>query len=314
MSILALKGLSNTIRKSIVKQTTCFSQSRYSYATLRQKTAVVTENNDHIRLLFDDDNAWKHQTCTKTTESIGFFENPHFSSIYGIDFATQQAIQRAQILVERICSAPQNGAEEMRKIVKNLDRLSDTLCSVIDLAEFIRNAHPDQAIMEAANKSYSDLCSYMNLLNTDQRIHQVLSLVLADKSIVDTFTPDEHAAAIVFLRDFEKSGIHLPNKKRAEFVNLSDKIIHLGREFIQMNPRSIRHVKVPATDLSGVHPNVIMAMKRKDGYAYIPTDATESQIVLKYAHNEHIRRKVYEGMNSATPQSIDVLEQLMRTR
>jgi intermediate peptidase len=138
--------------------------------------------------------------------------------------------------------------------------------------------------------------------------------VLSDKSIVERFSPDEHAAAIVFLRDFEKSGIHLPSEQRAEFVELSDQIIHIGRNFIQMNPRAIEQVKIQESALSGVSPSVIRNIMTKDGYAYVPTDSTECQMILKYAKNENVRRQVYESMNSATKESIMTLEQLMMTR
>ncbi|OAD71591.1 hypothetical protein PHYBLDRAFT_125851 [Phycomyces blakesleeanus NRRL 1555(-)] len=202
----------------------------------------------------------------------------------------------------------------MQRVVKNLDRLSDTLCNVIDMAEFIRNAHPNPVLMEAANKAYSDLCSYMNTLNTDTRIHQVLSQVLADKNIVKNFSRDEHAAAEVFLRDFEKSGIHLPKKQRTQFVDLSDKIIHLGREFIQRNPRAISHIKIPKSALTGMSHSTIQPLLRKDGYAYIQTDSAECQMVLKYCTSSEVRQQVYESINSANRESITILEQLMRTR
>ncbi|KAI8075771.1 hypothetical protein BDF21DRAFT_72733 [Thamnidium elegans] len=319
MSMLALKNLRRGIpvRYSLLKQTSCLLYSkRLNHSTIQRTVIEPTEKDDFIRKIFDDSSVWRIQSKTMKSpaHSVGLFENPHFTDIHGIEYATQQAIQRAQIIVERICNAPENGPEEMSRIVKNLDRLSDTLCSVIDMAEFIRNAHPDEVIMEAANKAYSDLCSYMNTLNTDTRIHNVLSQVLADKSIVDRFSPDEYAAAVVFLRDFEKSGIHLPNKQRAEFVELSDQIIHIGREFIQMNPRAIHKVKINPSDLAGVGPSVIRNVMNRDGYAYVQTDSTECQMILKYAKNEHVRKQVYESMNSATKESIMTLEELMMTR
>jgi intermediate peptidase len=179
MSISGLKLLPrSTLLKNALLKPTCSLLNR-NYATLRRAqpgiATITTEKDDHIRLIFDDTAAWKHQSkiVRSASQNSGLFENPHFNSVYGIDYAAQQAIQQAQIIVERICNAPKNGHEEMTRIVKNLDRLSDTLCSVIDIAEFVRNAHPDPVIMEAANKAYGDLCSYMNTLNTDIRIHQV---------------------------------------------------------------------------------------------------------------------------------------------
>lgn len=81
-----------------------------------------------------------------------------------------------------------------------------------------------------------------------------------------------------------------------------------------MNPRAIKQVKIKHSSLGGVSPSVIRSVVSKDGYAYIPTDSTESQMILKYAQNENIRRQVYESMNSATKESIMTLEQLMMTR
>jgi Zn-dependent oligopeptidase len=59
------------------------------------------------------------------------------------------------------------------RVVKNLDRLSDMLCSVIDLAELVRNAHPDPEWVNSANGAYEQLCEYMNVLNTHVGLYEV---------------------------------------------------------------------------------------------------------------------------------------------
>lgn len=275
-------------------------------------------SNEHLRLIFDDKDLWKQQrqlfAKTEAIKPVGLLESTHFTNKEGFAYATEQAIQRAQLIVERIWRAPENGPDEMRRVVKNLDRLSDTLCSVIDMAEFVRNVHPDESIMEAANNAYNDLCFYMNTLNTDTRMHKVLSQVLADKSIVQQFTPDEHAAAIVFLRDFEKSGIHLSDKQREQFVELSDRIIHFGRAFIQQDPRGVSHLKLDPASLHGLAQSIMRTCPVKDGHVYVPTDSTECQMILKYADNESLRQLAFQALNSANPESVSILERLMRTR
>ncbi|KAI8098999.1 uncharacterized protein BX664DRAFT_288849 [Halteromyces radiatus] len=299
----------------------CFSTS-FPRWTQVSNTATSTTTDpgrlDHLRLIFDDPVLWKQyqqlSPVIMSPQKTGLMEHPYFVDAEGFDYAAQQAIQRAQILVERICNAPNNGLEEMQRVVKNLDRLSDTLCIVIDLAEFLRNAHPDPILLDAANKAYTDLCTYMNTLNTDTRIHKVLAQVLENKAIVSQFTPDEHAAAIVFLRDFEKSGIHLPDKQRNQFVELSDRIIQLGREFIQRNPRGISQIKIAKQDLDGVGPSLSHTLNSSDGHAHISTSSMECQLILKYAHNEQVRKQVYESINSANKKSVMILEWLMQTR
>lgn len=122
---------------------------------------------------------------------------------------------------------------------------------------------------------------------------------------------EEYRSAMVLLHDFEKSGIHLPSKKREEFIHLSDLIIHLGRNFIQQNPRAIDTVKIPVSELTGIP---IHQTHVKNGFAYIPTDSPQAQTILKYAKNEQVRKQVYQSIYSATEESIDTLESLMKTR
>lgn len=147
----------------------------------------LKHTDEHLRMIFDSNTIWNQERNAtsskgllrafkrsgKAAASVGLFNNPNFATATGFEQAASDTIERAQLIVERIWRAPENGEEEMRRVVKNLDRLSDTLCCVIDMAEFIRNAHPDTTILEAANNAYSNLCSYMNTLNTDTRLHKV---------------------------------------------------------------------------------------------------------------------------------------------
>ena len=91
------------------------------------------------------------------------------SSFHDLALAT---LIRAQLLTERIVRARQS-RDELLKAVKNLDRLSDMLCSVIDLAELVRNAHPDPEWVTSANEAYEQLCEYMNVLNTNVGLYEV---------------------------------------------------------------------------------------------------------------------------------------------
>ncbi|KAI8068616.1 hypothetical protein BC940DRAFT_318592 [Gongronella butleri] len=202
----------------------------------------------------------------------------------------------------------------MRRVIVYLDQLSDTLCIVIDLAEFLRNAHPDPVLLDAANKAYTDLCTYMNTLNTDTRLYKVLADALSRPAIVHALEPDEHAAAIVFLRDFEKSGIHLPDQQRKQFVDLSDRIILLGREFIQRQPRAVSHLRIPRADLRGL-PTSFLSQAAADGdEIVVATDTADCQWILKYADNPDIRKQVYQALHSANDDHIAILDFLLHTR
>lgn len=143
----------------------------------------------------------------------------------------------------------------------------------------------------------------------------MLSQVLADPSIVKNFTPDEHAAAIVFLRDFEKSGIHLPDKQRKKFVELSDEIIQLGRQFTQCDFHERSSIRVPVDELRGVDPSIVRSYMLPDQKIVdIPTNSYACQMLLKCAESSETRRAAYEALNSANDESVQLLESLLHTR
>jgi len=63
--------------------------------------------------------------------------------------------------------------QERLRLVTDIDRLSDTLCRLVDLAELVRNTHPNKAWVEAANQTYDDVLVYMNGLNTTPELAEV---------------------------------------------------------------------------------------------------------------------------------------------
>ncbi len=80
--------------------------------------------------------------------------NPFFQGVFCID--ELQTPEGFYILKENVINKTENliseaiGTNRKRKIVEVFDELSDSLCKVADLAEFIRLAHPDSAFGRAA--------------------------------------------------------------------------------------------------------------------------------------------------------------------
>lgn len=85
---------------------------------------------------------------------------------------------RAEVLTQRIVRARES-REELARVVKHLDRLSDLLCGVIDLAELVRNAHPDPVWVQTAEHVYEKMCEFMNVLNTHVELYYVRTLAVA---------------------------------------------------------------------------------------------------------------------------------------
>ncbi|WFD02406.1 mitochondrial intermediate peptidase [Malassezia obtusa] len=236
----------------------------------------------------------------------------------------EKTLVRAQLLVHRIARAGEPGAprEELARVINNLDRLSDLLCGVIDMAELVRHAHPNAAWSEASNAAYEYLCNFMNILNTHTGLYDSLKRAMDDAEIWAAMSEEARVVATIFLRDFEKSGIHLPPQERERFVALSDEILVLGRAFLQdLSARTSDQVTdFPLDLLQGMDASLVKSLRAQSGFMRrsntIPVvpGSWELHCINKYAPDERARRLAYLVTYTGRHGPVDVLEHLLRAR
>lgn len=65
----------------------------------------------------------------------------------------ENVTQRCQELMDEIIST-----KRQRKIVEIFDELSDTLCKVADMTEFVRLTHPSSLYSNAAEEACFNIC------------------------------------------------------------------------------------------------------------------------------------------------------------
>ncbi|KAM9022083.1 mitochondrial intermediate peptidase isoform 2-T2 [Ara ararauna] len=157
----------------------------------------------------------------------GLFGVPELSCPEGFQEAQDRALQESEQLVQMACSAPP-GPET----VMIFDQLSDSLCRVADLADFVKIAHPDFAFREAAEEACRNIGTMVEKLNTDVELCQSLRRLLADEIVMNSLDPETRRVAELFMFDFEISGIHLDEEKRKKAVNLNVRILDLCNEFL----------------------------------------------------------------------------------
>ncbi|XP_053728502.1 mitochondrial intermediate peptidase-like isoform X1 [Synchiropus splendidus] len=172
-------------------------------------------------------NVKPHKRLDIVEKTVGLFGVPELSSPAGFQVATKSALLNTEKLLAKACScAP--GVET----VNTFDELSDGLCKVADLADFIKVAHPDPAFREAAEKSCIEIGTVVEKLNTNVELCKSLKNLLDSPEIVAKLDPDTRRVAELFMFDFEISGIHLDDKLRKEAVALHVKLLDLNHEFL----------------------------------------------------------------------------------
>ncbi|KAG6507924.1 hypothetical protein ZIOFF_033278 [Zingiber officinale] len=132
------------------------------------------------------------------------------TGLYGLDVLktakgfrrfVDEAISRSGELVSYISQLPPS-----MEVIRAMDEISDTVCSVIDSAELCRNTHPDREYVEEANKASMRINEYLHFLNTNNSLYTAIVKVEHGGAL---HTEEAQRAAHALRVDFENGGIHL---------------------------------------------------------------------------------------------------------
>lgn len=199
------------------------------------------------------------------------------------------ALSQCDALVAEVCSS-----QRRRKMVLVFDELSDSLCRVADMAEFVRLAHPSAAFRHCATEACVSVSNLVEKMNTCVPLYQSLADVVknGDPAISSSSSSslpvsssqghdsiDQHVAEL-YLRDFEQTGIQLPEQKRLQVVDLIDGALQAGQAFLNGSqmPSRVHESQVPSE------------LKR-----YVARDGDHYQITSHYidSPDDLLRRQFY---------------------
>jgi intermediate peptidase len=269
-------------------------------------------DDDALRKVFDNASFWdSFKRASQKGTPTGIIGNKYLTHPQGfVDFVTV-TIQRCNAVVQKVAAA--QSVDDFKHMVKDLDKLSDLLCRVIDLADFVRGTHPDRKFQIMAMKAYQTVFQYMNQLNTTPVLHDQLKKASEISEVYDTWTEEERIVARILMEDFSRFGIGLDDKTRERLVDLSGEIADVGNEFVEgMAPEKLS-LKFKSSRLRGLDPNLAKALT-KWGETKISTMHHESQAVLRFVEDADVRQETYQAVRTANKPSIAHLEKLLKLR
>lgn len=288
-------------------------------AAQRSYSKVASEERE-LERLFDDSIYWKNLSANQKSDdskSTGLFKNPYLASTEGLRQFSRDSLQKAHGLVDIL----RNSESETEKLsyIMNLDRLSDTLCRVIDLCEFLRSTHPDQEFVETAQACHEEMFEFMNVLNTDVILCNKLKAVLEDTNITSKLSDEERKVGEILLDDFEKSGIYMKAGIRDKFIDLSQQISVVGQDFINNTDfvaKDIIKIKCEELDKSGMSKLIINGLNRDitGKYYKIPAYGYAPIQILRSCPDEDIRKVIWTALHNCPSSQTMRLNQLIKLR
>ncbi|EAQ92751.1 hypothetical protein CHGG_00986 [Chaetomium globosum CBS 148.51] len=274
--------------------------------------APITREDDFVlRSVFDYPQFWQDFTSVPGGIPVGLFRNSFLKEPRGMLTFAYVSLKKARAVVAKVLAA--SSVTEYRLIVRDLDRLSDILCRVLDMADFVRVTHPDPEIQQNASKAWESVYEYMNELNTMTGLHDQLATAMANPDVTVVWSEEEKTVAEVLKLDFTKSAVSLPQKYRDRFVQLSSEISAVGSAFVQEMAPEQETVVLPSSDLRGMDPVRARDLTRR-GKVYLPTLSGEAVMALRTVHDADARKHIFYASRTASRRSVQMLEYLMRLR
>ncbi|KAH8155882.1 uncharacterized protein LAJ45_00894 [Morchella importuna] len=267
-----------------------------------------------LRDIFDNPSIWRDfsaKSHNPTAQHTGLFQNKDLTSAAGFKDYADRTLQKAKRQVDKILNA--YTPDELVRVVRDLDRLSDLLCRVIDMSDFVRATHPDRKIVVAAHEAYTVMYEYMNVLNTTTGLYDALKRALDNPEVVAKFSDEERAVATILYKDFEKSGINLPAGARRKFVELSNEIAELGPQFINEMAPETHFLTFDSARLRGMDPMVVRELTKR-GKVTIPTIGMAANHAIRSVEDEEVRKEIYIAGHTSSARQIGVLEELLKRR
>lgn len=174
-------------------------------------------------------------------KKVGLFGISDLHVPEDFDHLKQKCVVKIDHLIQEALSKTRN-----RKMVEIFDDMSDSLCKVADVAEFIRLAHPQHEYCIAAENACSTVSGIVEKLNTNIDLYNVLKEAVTKNDVVPVTKTDTRVGNL-FLVDFEQCGIHLPEGDRSTVVKLTDAILNLGQRFVAgtFDSRAVKKMLLP---------------------------------------------------------------------
>ncbi|KAB8219335.1 mitochondrial intermediate peptidase [Aspergillus novoparasiticus] len=285
----------------------------YDYAPTNHSTQKKS-NDETLRRVFDSQPFWREFSQRSATQSkpTGLVQNQYLTNPDGFRAFANVSLQRCQAIVAKVLAA--STLEEYRNMARDLDRLSDLLCRVIDLSDFIRVIHPDPRVQEAATQAYALMFEYMNVLNTTTGLNDQLKKAASNPDVTSHWSEEEKIVAQILIKDFSNSAIHMPPNERQRFVNLSNDISQLGSNFVNSAEPAKSQVVVGANSLRGLDPILVQQIRRWNRTASVPTTGMIPRLALRSVHDEGVRREVYLATRTSSSRQLHRLEELLSKR
>ena len=209
---------------------------------------------------------------------------------------------------------------QARSVLYELDKISKTVCNVIDASELCRNVHASSEWRDEAQRAFTILQEYIGTLNGDESLYACLVNVVNSSGFMD-LSEEEQRFATLLKFEFELEGIHLPTETKTQAQQLQAHVVQLETMFIKNITNIDNEFSVDRSSVEQLIPrHTLKAHGAKypagdeGSQIHLSASSPISHSITSFAPNPNLRKDVYKETATSCPENLDVLNNLQTVR
>ena len=233
---------------------------------------------------------FKPNRLSSSNSVKGLFGIPNLRTPNDFHKFSESSLSKAENIYQELKTTKVAPSE----VIIRLDKLSDTLCRVVDLAGFLRTSHPQYTMVEAAQQAHELLFGFMTVLNTDKDLYELVVQAIASGEL----NTEQLRVAEILKHDFMKSGIQFNSDNiRNEFIDLSNRISITSQQFLNsetLDTNEAQFLQLGGSELAGLKTLVPLI---KQNFKVYNTQPELLQIIMMKSENPEVRKKIWQLKN-----------------
>jgi mitochondrial intermediate peptidase len=177
---------------------------------------------------FLKDNFFKPANSTP----VGLYGIPGLFQPSDISKNAENSIKNILQTTNKIIDTTIDSASNAKKVIFNLDNISNELCLLLDPYSLCSVSHSNVNWVNAANEALQGFGRILHELNTNSDLHLKMCEIVENKIIFDQLNEQEKKLVHLFKSDMEKQGgSHLSPENKQKILKLNSEIDQIMMEF-----------------------------------------------------------------------------------
>ena len=223
----------------------------------------------------------------------------------------REDVKRAQATMAQFKSARDTS-------VRGIDLYDSAVAALSDAASrasICRNAHPDEAMRNAAEQCEQEIDAVATEFSLDRGVYEALVAIERGEEFKKVDAPTKHYVGKT-LRELRRSGVDRDEQTRNRVRTLREELVKVGQEFGKNIIEDVRSVEVDPADLDGLPDDYRRAhAPGENGKVTITTDNTDYIPFVTYSKSGKAREALWRAYRlRAHPQNLTVLSSLLAKR